>query len=83
MLEVELLGFGWADALTIVAALSNAALTAKRIVRFTTISKTPPFSLPARQTDANDNRSYKLSGTRQRSGIFTPDEARQIAVNIA
>jgi len=29
MLEVELLGFGWADALTIVAAFSNAALTVR------------------------------------------------------
>jgi hypothetical protein len=29
-----------------VAALSNAALTAKTIVRFATI-ETPPFSLPA------------------------------------
>jgi hypothetical protein len=36
---------GWADAPTIVAALSNTALTTERIVRFRSIAKNTPFSL--------------------------------------
>ena len=77
MLEVELLGFGWADALTIVAAFSNAALTvrpSRKLLHFhfLPVKLTRMIIVP------------RIVGDQTEFGdIHARDEARRIAVNIA